>query len=173
MSDFDISVDVSGVDGLIDRLSGLPDKLQRKGARAAARKAMNIVRNAARAGARGLDDPETKESIWRNITTQDSPRGGKRIGGVHMRVGVRGGARQYADTRQNRRRGRVGSSYATLGDKSNPGGDTWYWRFLELGTKRTPAHPFLLPALERRAQEVTTVLSTELWKQIEKLTPKA
>ena len=156
---FDFSVNVSGMDGVIDRMSRLPDKLQRKGARAAARKAMNIVRNAARANARGLDDPVTAETIWRNVITQDSPRSGRRIGGVAMRVGVRGGA-SYSEDRASAAAG-------------NPGGYTWYWRFLELGAENVPREEFLLPAMESNAQAVATKLSDELWRELEKLTPKA
>ena len=155
---FDIDVKVSGVDGLVDRMAALPDKLQRKGAVAAARKAMALVRNAARAEARNSDDPETREVIAKNVQTQNSPRGGRRIGGVVMRVGVIGGA-AYSEARE-------------AAAQSNPGGYTWYWRFLELQTEGVPQQPFLLPAMERNVQPVTDTLSQELWRQLEKLTAK-
>ena len=157
MNDFEVNV--TGMKGLVDRMSKLPDKLQRKGARAAARKAMNLVRNAARATARTLDDPASPTRIWRNIATQESARGGRRIGGVVMRVGVRGGA-SYSEAKASTSAG-------------NPGGYTWYWRFLELGTRDIPRSPFLLPAMENQAQAVTDKLSQELWRELEKLTAKA
>lgn len=159
MADFDFLVNVSGLDGIVDKMSQLPDKLQRKGAKAASRRAMNLVRNAARAGARKLDDPTSDATIWRNIITQDSPRGGRRIGGVNMRVGVRGGA-NYSEAQERAASG-------------NPGGYTWYWRFLELGTKHIPAEAFLLPAMESQAQAVTDKLAQEMWQQLDKLAGKA
>jgi HK97 gp10 family phage protein len=168
---FDFDVQITAKGDVIDRLSKLPDKLQKKGAVRASRLAMRVALNAAKAAARNLDDKKTGEQIWRNLALQNSPRSGRRIGGVVTRLGVRGGARQYADTRENRRKGRVGGTYKTLGDKGNPGGDTWYWRFLELGTKRMGKQEFLTPALEDNAQMIEGLLAEYLEREIEKLTP--
>jgi HK97 gp10 family phage protein len=154
----DFEIKITGARDLIDRMSKLPDKLQKKGAVAAARKAMRLVVNAARAEARNLDDPETREIIPKNIVSQNSPKGGRRIGGVVMRVGVRGGA-AYSEQMKAKA-------------ASNPGGYTWYWRFLELGTGQITAEPFLLPAMERNAQAVESTLAAELEAQLVKLTPK-
>ncbi|WP_192957017.1 HK97-gp10 family putative phage morphogenesis protein, partial [Acinetobacter baumannii] len=66
-----------------------------------------------------------------------------------MRVGVRGGARiPYTNNAQNRRSGRVGKTYQT-------DGRVFYWRFLELGTSRQPATPFLRPALYENIEQIT------------------
>lgn len=156
---FDVEVKVSSAKDLVDRMSALPDKLQKKGAVAAARKAMKLVVNSARAEARQLDSPESPNRIWKNIVSQNSPRGGKRIGGVVMRVGVRGGA-QFSEEQAAKA-------------KDNPGGYTWYWRYLEHGTRYIVKDAFLLPALERNAQAVTDKLGDELEAEIAKLTPKA
>lgn len=168
---FDVDVSITAKGDVINRLSALPDKLQRKGAVRAARLAMRVALNAAKASARGFDDPVSAERIWRNIAIQNSARAGKRIGGVVMRLGVMGGAKSYANTRQNRRQGRVGRTYKTGGSKGNPGGDTWYWRFLELGTRRTSAQAFLVPALQENAQLIEGLLAEYLEREIEKLTP--
>lgn len=154
----DFGLKITASPGLLDRLSTLPDKLQRKGAVAAARAAMKLVVNSARAEARNLDDPETREIISKNIISQNSPRTGRRIGGVAMRVGVRGGA-AYSKTREQT-------------SSTNPGGYTWYWRFLELGAETVQRQEFLLPALERNAAAVEAKLASELEAQIAKLTPK-
>lgn len=171
-SPFDFEVKLTVSPTLLDRLATLPDKLQKKGAVRASRKAMRVALNAARAAARAFDDPATAERIWKNIALQNAPRSGRRIGGVVMRLGVRGGARKYGDTRENRRKGRVGATYKTLGDKRNPGGDTWYWRFLELGTRRTDAKEFLQPALSENATMIEGLLAGYLEREIELLTPK-
>ena len=155
----DFEIKITGARDLIDRMSALPDKLQKKGAVAAARKAMRVVVNTAKAEARSIDNPETRENIAKNIISQNSPRSGRRIGGVAMRVGVRGGAAY--------------SEKLKAASAGNPGGYTWYWRFLELGAKTVTAEPFLLPAMERNAQRVEAVLAAELEVQLAKLTPKA
>ena len=60
------------------------------------------------------------------------------------KVGVMGGARQktYVDNRANRRAGRVGATYEV------EDAETFHWRFLELGTRKMRARPFMRPALE-------------------------
>jgi HK97 gp10 family phage protein len=155
---------------IVDRLSTLADKMQKKVAVAATRRAMGIVKKTAVANAKLLDDKDTPERIWKNVVVQNAPKSGKRLGGVYMRVGVMGGAKQYANTKENVRKRRVGKSYKTSGDKGNPGGDTWYWRFLEFGTSKIGAKKFLRNALESNSQAVTDSLTTELTKGIDKAT---
>lgn len=166
---YDIAVRFPNTKPIINRLSTLPEKLQKKAARQAARKAMGIVRKAAVQNAKQIDDPATAEMIWKNITVQEASRSSKRVGGIVMRVGVRGGAKQYSNTKENVRKRRVGKSYKTLGDKSNPGGDTWYWRFLEFGTSNTRAQSFLRPALAENTQAVTDSVADSISKAIDKL----
>jgi HK97 gp10 family phage protein len=169
---WDVEIKITGASDLLARLSALPDKLQKKGAVRASRKAMRVGLNAARATARDFDDPESAEQIWRNIAIQNSARQGRREGGVVMRLGVMGGARAYEDTRENRRKGRVGATYKTGGSKGNPGGDTWYWRLLEFGTRNMDAQEFLLPAVMDNAQAIEGLLAEYLEREIEILTPK-
>lgn len=83
-----------------------------------------------------MDDAGTDEAIWKNIAVANNARAGRKEGGIVMSVGVRGGAKSYANNAENRRKGRAGKTNATGGSKANPGGDTWYWRFLEFGTSR-------------------------------------
>lgn len=169
---FDFDVKVTASPGLLDRMSKLPDKLQKKGAVRATRKAMRSALNAARAGARRFDNPASSEQVWKNLAIQNSPRQGRRVGGVVMRLGVRGGARQYANTKENVRKRRAGKTYKSGGDKGNPGGDTWYWRLLELGTRRTRVQEFLVPALRNNAQVIESALADGLEREIVLLTPK-
>ena len=170
---FDFDVKITGGADMLTRLSALPDKLQKKGAVRASRKAMRVALNAAKATARQFDDPESAERIWRNIASQNSSREGRREGGVVMRLGVMGGARSYANTRENRRKGRAGATYKTAGSKGNPGGDTWYWRFLELGRQGMTAQEFIVPAVMENAQMIEGLLAEYLEREIELLTPKA
>lgn len=169
MSD-QINFNLVGVDGVVKRLRELGPKLQKKGLRAAARKAANIIRDSAREKAKTFDDPGTGNQIYKNIVTQESSKRSRKVGGIVMRVGVMGGAFNYANTKQNKRLGRVGKKFKTLGSKKNPGGDTWYWRFKEFGTESQAADPFLRPALSGNIEKVTSVFTSEIKNEIEKLT---
>lgn len=135
-----ISARLQGVKAATEKMAGLAPKLRRSGLRKAARQAMNIVRDDAKARAKGLDDPDTAEKIWKNIITQESARQGRREGGVVMKVGIRGGA---------------SSNQHSKDASGNPGGDTRHWRYLEFGTQYTPPAPFMRPALSTNVNAVT------------------
>lgn len=150
-----LTVQIEGIEALQGKLRGLPQALRAKGIRYAGRKAAIVIQQAAVANAMRIDDPATAESIAKNIVVRFSNRTFKRTGNIMFRVGVMGGARQYAETKENRRKRRVGDSYETGGDKSNPGGDTWYWRLIEFGTERFPAKPFMRPALDQNLGKAT------------------
>ncbi|SOS34704.1 hypothetical protein CFBP6411_03347 [Pseudomonas syringae group genomosp. 3] len=146
------SVDMRGLEGVVQKMKTLPGKLQRSGLRKAARRAMNIVRDAAKANAKALDDPKTAEKVWKNIVTQESAKRSRQEGGVVMRVGVRGGA---------------GSNQHSKEAAGNPGGDTRHWRYIELGTEHNPADPFMRSAFQSNVQNVTDKFASELMKEID------
>jgi HK97 gp10 family phage protein len=54
------------------------------------------------------------------------------------------------------------------GSSGNPGGDTFYFRFLEFGTSKMAARPFIRPALSQNAQRATDVVVESLNKEIDK-----
>lgn len=157
---------IEGLDGVINRMRQLSNpRKQKNAATRAARKAMAVVRKEAVANAKRLDDKETGERIWKNIAIKPSKT---KNGFVLMRVGVRGGARSYAATRENVRSGRVGQQYATAGSSSNPGGDTFHFRFLEFGTSKVPATPFLRPALNNNMEAVQSSFVDDFSAQLDK-----
>lgn len=152
---------------MLERMSEIKNPRKRKNAATrSARKAMNIVRKDAVAGAKALNRPETPNRIWRNIATRPAKIKGTNF--VLMRVGVRGGAMQYAKTKANVRAGRAGETYNTDGSKKNPGGDTFYWRFLELGTSKAPARPFMRPALNNNKDAIQTAFVEDFKEQLDK-----
>ncbi|WP_423186777.1 HK97-gp10 family putative phage morphogenesis protein [Alishewanella sp. d11] len=126
---------IKGLDEAIKKLESTDPKKQLKNYRAAARSAMLPLRNAVRKSAQQIDDPSTSRSIAKNVAIRSvNKRKLKQAGGdVGASVGIAGGARQYADSKENRRKGRAGQTYETGGSKTNPGGDTWYWRLIEFG----------------------------------------
>lgn len=157
----DVRFQIEGLDALLARLDSLDAETKFKGGRAALRKAANVVRDAAIAGARDIDDPETAEQIAKNIAVRWSTRTFKRTGDLAFRVGVLGGAKN------------PGPKLRELGElsgkgKANPGGDTWYWRLVEFGTSRTRARPFMRPAIERSTNEATAAFVREFNKAIDR-----
>ena len=159
MADFRIE----GLDEVVRKLNALPEKFAKRGMRRALRKGANIVRNAARNNAKRIDDPQTREQIWKNITVAGG--GSKRereAGGPIMRIGIRGGARNMQKYGEFKGKG-----------SGNPGGDTFYWRFLEFGTSEMQARPFMRPALANNVAAATNAVveaaKVELDKELQKL----
>lgn len=147
----DIKVNVAGLAEIERKLKLLPERVGRNAMRRALRKGANVVRDAARANAKRIDDPETREMIWKNIAVAGGGRRReKQAGGPMMRVGVRGGARP------------------TRGDNGTPGGNTTYWRFVELGTSEARAQPFLTPAGVEKAQAAYDAIAADAIKQVDK-----
>jgi len=145
-----VEVNIEGLDEVQERLKRLGNpRLMKNAARRSMRKAMAIVRDAARSGAKGIDDPETAEKIWKNIAiaagkTQNPSE-------VVMRVGVRGGA-----------------SFSNKNPPNTPGGDTRHWRWLEFGSAHNPPTPFMRPALQNNIQAVTNSFAENFNKEIDK-----
>jgi len=163
--------EIHGLDQVKAKLRRLGNPRKAKNAATrSARKSMNIVKKEAVSNAKAIDDTESPERIWKNIVTKSTRTRG--TGFVLMRVGVKGGARQYVATKRNVRKGRSGKTYKTDGDKSNPGGDTFYWRFIELGTAYIPAQPFLRIALYNNTSNVQSQFvasfSDEVIKELNK-----
>lgn len=152
----DVEFNITGLDEALAKLRNVNATVAKSGTRAAARRAMLIARNAAREGAKRLDDPESREQIWRNIVVNMGKSRDKNV--IVAKVGVRGGAKS--------RKG--GGTYAVGGSSANPGGDTFYWRFLEFGTSKMPAQPFMRNALSRNIQKITDTFVSELSTQIDK-----
>lgn len=158
----EVSVSIKGLEPALNRLRRLPDDLQKKALRSAMRKGANIVKAAAVAQAKSFDDPSTPKQVWKEITVRNNSKLGKRNGGLALQIGVKGGAKEYKDTSKNRRKGRVGESY------EGPG-KVFYWRFLEFGTSKMRARPFMRPALASNVDKVISTIAAALSKQLDKL----
>lgn len=153
-------VDVKGLAEIERKLKLLPNRIGNNAMRRALRKGANVIRDAARANAKRIDDPQTREQIWKNIAVAGGGRRReKQAGGVMMRVGVRGGAKNY-----RRKEGK----YHVGGSSTNPGGDTWHWRLLEFGTSKMAAQPFMRPAAAEKAQAAYDAIAADAIKQVDK-----
>lgn len=145
-----VEVNIEGLDDVQEKLKRLGNpRLMKNAARRSARKAMAIVRDAARSSAKGIDDPETAEKIWKNIAIAAGKT--RNPNEVIMRVGVRGGA-----------------SFSNPNPPNTSGGDTRHWRWLEFGSAHNPPTPFMRPALQNNIQAVTNSFAENFNKEIDK-----
>lgn len=124
-------------------------RLIKNAARRSARKAMAIVRDAARNNAKGIDDPETAEKIWKNIAIAAGKT--RNPNEVVMRVGVRGGA-----------------SFSNPNPPNTSGGDPRHWRWIEFGSVHNPPVPFMRPALQNNIQAVMSSFAHNFNAEIDK-----
>lgn len=87
-----------------------------------------------------------------------------------VQVTVRYKAKGYKDNARNRRTGRVGGTYKNYGP-------LFYAKFIEFGTSKAPAYPFMRPAFETSKGELLPTFKKELALSIDaavrKLSPKA
>lgn len=152
-----IRFSLTGVDNLIATLQNVTYETKRKGGRAALRKAAQVVRDAAKRNAAGLDDPTTGRQISANIVERWNGRHFKRTGDPAFRVGVQHGA--------------------VIREKGNPdtgsNGPTPHWRLLELGTEKMPAQPFMRPGLADNIGLATDTFVREYDKSLDRAIKRA
>lgn len=153
-----ISFKIEGLDALQAKLQAVSVDMQKKGGRFALRKAAQVIRDKARSNAAGIDDPASAEMISKNITERWNGRLNKKSGGndIGFRVGVLGGAKDTGEK-----------------DSKNPGGKTFHWRFIEFGTAKMAAHPFMRPALEESQGLVVDTFVSAYSKALDRALAKA
>ena len=145
-----VEFNIEGLDEVQEKLKRLANpRLMKNAARRSARKAMAIVRDAARSGAKAIDDPQTAEKIWKNIAIAAGKT--RNPNEVVMRVGVRGGA-----------------SFSNKNPPNTSGGDTRHFRWVEFGSANNPPTPFLRPALSNNIPQVTNQFATSFNQEIDK-----
>ena len=145
-----VEFNIEGLDEVQEKLKRLSNpRLMKNAARRSMRKAMAIVRDSARNAAKGIDDPQTSEKIWKNIAIAAGKT--RNQNEVVMRVGVRGGA-----------------SFSNPNPPNTSGGDTRHWRWLEFGSVHNPSAPFMRPALQNNIQAVTNSFAENFNKEIDK-----
>lgn len=130
-----IEIKIEGMEGLQKAFAVLPKELHAKALKPAVSAAAAVVRKQAKANA-PVDEGTLRKAIYQTRSRSES--------GTFQEtaiVGVRFG-------RKYRRRGQ----------------DAWYWRFLEFGTVKMPARPFLRPAFESTKQQQLDAIVTRLRK---------
>nr|WP_211185957.1 HK97-gp10 family putative phage morphogenesis protein [Brenneria salicis] len=121
-----------------------------------------VLRDATRAGAEVLKEevidraPVRTGKMRKNVVvlTQKSRRKGEISSGVHIR-GVNP---------------RTGNSDNTM--KADNPRNAFYWRFVEMGTIKAPAHPFVRPAFDARQEEAANAAITRANRAIDEVLSK-
>lgn len=140
-------IHIEGLDDVLAALKALPDSITKNAAPFAMRKGANVIAKEAKARA-----PNRTGNLQKRIAVRKRKRRGPGIALAYS-VGVLGGASAtYGNTKTNRRKGLVGKKYET-------GGTAFYWRFLEFGTEKLAAKPFLRPAFDSKAEEAVKAIS--------------
>lgn len=152
----DIDFTVLGLDELSKKLKEMPIKLAKNGLRAAVNAGAQVVYKEARARV-PVDTGRVKKNIYKKQIREKS----NNVQQTYY-VGVRlGSGGTYAKTKANVRKGRVGKSYDTESR-------AFYWRFLEFGTSKLPARPFLRPAFDTKKTQAVDAMAKKLKERIDK-----
>ena len=155
-------VKIDGLDGLLRSLREAPKSIQGRAVQAGMRKGGNVIRDDARRRAPRASGFMASQIVTRRANTKSRQRAGVGRDGEYFTVGVKTGRRRkYANTKRNRRRGRVGKVYEEAGW-------AYYWRFKEFGTRKMRAEPFLTPAGETKGPEAAQVIINETWAALDK-----
>lgn len=141
-------MEIKGADEIIKKLERLANAGKLKASRTALLQSANVVKKSAVAKAKVIDDPATANDISKNISVQFDRKSFNRNGDVKYRIGVAGGAKE--------------------GGNGGRGGDTFYWRFHEFGTRHMPARPFLRPAIDENKEAAVDKFAEVMKKQIDK-----
>ncbi|MCU1052099.1 HK97 gp10 family phage protein [Stenotrophomonas maltophilia] len=153
---------IQGLDGLLRSLREAPKAIQGRAVQAGMRKGGNVIRDDARRRAPKASGFMASQIVTRRASTKSRQRAGVGQGGEYFTVGVKSGRRRkYANTKRNQRRGRTGKTYVDRGW-------AYYWRFLEFGTKKMRASPFLTSAGEAKGPEAAQVVIDETWAALDK-----
>lgn len=155
-------ISVNGLEGLLRSLREAPKAIQGRAAQSGMRKGGNIIRDDARRRAPRASGFMASQIVTRRANAKTRQRAGVGQGGEYFTVGVKTGRRRkFANTKRNRRNGRAGKAYEETGW-------AYYWRFVEFGTKKMRASPFLTPAGEAKGPEAAQVVIDETWTALEK-----
>ena len=153
MAEFE-SVQVQGLDQLAKALRELPQRVARNGMRAAVYAGAKVIRDEAK-----LQAPVATGDLGAN----QPPRGTLKRSVIMKQIPELSGTQKQTFFVTVRH----GKKYRKQGKKGNLSQDAWYWRFVEFGTVKMSARPFLRPAFDMKKHEAVTAIKTRLAQRIE------
>ena len=155
-----ISVKIDGLKELQQALSQLPLEIQKNPLRSAVSAGAKVILDEAIRRAPQGETGNLRKALYRYRSRSQSGRGQETF-----LVGVRKGKKNYVDSAKNRRLNRVGKKYTVEGE-------AYYWRFIEFGTSKMPARPFLRPAFESKKNQAVETIKNRLAVAIENTAKK-
>lgn len=155
--------EVHGLEETLKALRALPKAISGKGG--------GPLRKALFAAAKVVRDEVKQATPVRSGLLRDSiatfrdrnPQGGVN---EHYTVGIRKQRKKYRDNYRNARLGRIGKSYSVQGA-------AFYGKFVEFGTSKMAAHPFMRPAFEASKQAALTAFENAMRKEVGKAVEQA
>ncbi len=151
------SIRVEGLGDVLSALRELPRKMRLGALRNGLRAAGRVIQGEAKANAPVLQSV-TKHRIRglvRRAITVRASRLARRRGDIGV----------YVTVRQLSRKQITAGKAQGFAAGRNPR-DPFYFRFLEMGTRKMAARPFIGPALQSKSKEATDAFSTELKRAI-------
>ena len=152
----DVTIKLTGFKELSDKLRELGPKVARRGLRAASFAGAAIIRDATK---RNHPEFTSRTGTLEANIIATKRRGSNELTATY-RVTVRGKTKKFANTAANRRARRVGKRYKVEGP-------AFYGKFLEFGTSKMEAHPFLRPAFFSNVDNAIEAMKARLAKSIE------
>lgn len=140
-------MNLTGFKEMAEKLKQLGPRLGKNGLRAATSAAAAVIRNEARNLA-PVDTGEMKKDI--QFKREREVRGGELFTASYS-VYTRGGKKSRLS-----------------GKARNVDKDSFYWKFVEFGTAKMQAQPFMRPAFEAKKEEAVTRLGEKLDERIQK-----
>lgn len=138
-----VSVKVEGLRELGERMRGLSEQVNNRIARAATAAGAVVIRNAAQAKV-----PVDTGNLKKNIIVKRLPKGESSLTSEHI-VTVRQGK-------------------LTKKQKDKGLEDAYYGKFVEYGTAKMPARPYLRPAFDQNKEKAVEAIKDRIKKRIEK-----
>lgn len=152
------SMRIEGLDELRRAMQNLPERMQKNVLSKAVNAGALIIRDDARVRVPILKipDPRRIAGLLRRMvrSTRGVRRGTEASAFVSVRRLTKGAIRKF-----KRLTGKSGAQ--------NPN-DAWYWRFVEFGTSKAPAQPFLRPAFDHQKERAAMAIKDELLAGIER-----
>ena len=147
-------VRIDGLQELARALRELPQRVARNGLRASVYAGAKVIRDEAK-----LKAPMATAPLGPN---QPPPGTLKRSIIMKQVPELSGDKKQtfFVTVRQ-------GKKYRKQGKKGNLSQDAWYWRFVEFGTVKMSAKPFLRPAFEGKKMEAVDAIKQRLAERVE------
>ena len=135
---------LSGFRELAAALKELPQRVARKHLRGSTSKGARVIRNEARSLA-----PKDTGEMAKDIMIKRERSEGDHVASFSVFV-------------------RTGKKSRLAGRARDVDKDSYYWRFLEFGTAKMPAQPFMRPAFEAKKEEAVDAIGEELDRRIQK-----